>query len=181
MGLCHTRRVRNATLLPPTHAVRTSGITTTPPGPPAPRKGRLRIEIVAVAVAAGIVLTLSACGRPAEPYQPTLPSIDFTPKLVITVDDTGLRPSVGPRSDPDVQLDPLTLREGSVVEIVNGGSRDHRVKASGLVDTGVMRPGERVTLGLTKELTEDTAYELRDLADPTHTLGITVKPRLTPR
>ncbi len=127
------------------------------------------------------MLALSACGPPAEPYQPTLPSIDFTPKLVVTVDEAGLRPSLGPRADPEVQLDPLSLREGSVVEIVNGGSLEHRVKASGLVDTGVMQPGERMTLGLTKELTEDTTYELRELTDPTHTLAITVKPRLTPR
>ena len=69
-------------------------------------------------------LVLSGCGADGSaerPFEPTLPSVDFRPKLVLVVRDDALGAEPGERADPAVRTDPPTVPSGSVVEVRNDG------------------------------------------------------------
>lgn len=121
----------------------------------------------------------SACGPTPPDAVPTVPSVDFTPKVVIEVGDTGIRATRGPKDDPAVQIDPLSVPQGTLAEVVNTGSTDRRLRSGDLVDTGTMRPGERIPIVLTKTTTEDTTHELVDATEPEHRLPLVLRPRPT--
>jgi hypothetical protein len=120
---------------------------------------------VLVGIALLSVLTGCAGDREAEP---TIPSVDFTPRLVVVVSADGLSVERGERFH-DAQLDPPSVPSGSVVEVRNDDSGDHRITAGSAVDTGVMRSGDTTTVVLTNE----GETELRD-RETGATLTITV-------
>jgi hypothetical protein len=120
--------------------------------------GRLAALAVTVALAA-------ACGPDGSaerPFQPTLPAVDLRPKLVLEVADDGVRARLGDRPDPAVRTDPPTVPGGSVVEVRNTGTREHRLRGGTAFDTGTQRPGEATTVVLTNP---DPGPRTLDLVD----------------
>jgi hypothetical protein len=116
------------------------------------------------ALIVGLILAVVACG--GEPTSgPTLPTVDFTPKLVLTVAEGRVTATGGPRADDRVRTDPPTVPSGAVIEIVNRGQEDHRLQAAGLFDTGIMRPGERTTAVVTNTTDADKTVDLTDPSD----------------
>lgn len=120
---------------------------------------------------------------------------DFRPRLVITADDGGLLASVGERGEGDarVSADPARLPSGSVMEIRVEGADGQRVVGvltpagtepvdledrnattpQPLVDTGLLRPGDVVTVVLTQPGT----LELREVSAPEDLLPVEVTAR----
>jgi hypothetical protein len=93
---------------------------------------------------------LPACGAGADgsaehPYQPTLPAVDFRPKLVLAVGNGGTSATPGSRPDPAARTDPPTVPSGSVVELVNTAPGDQRIQGGTAFDTGILLPGDRTT------------------------------------
>jgi hypothetical protein len=143
-----------------------------------------------------VLLGVAGCGED-QTGQPGIPDVDFTPTLVVRVDDGGLVAEVGPRGEgrTDVAADPATLPAGSVVEIVVDAAGEHRVVGhltppgeeppdlgdrdvptpAPLVDTGLQRQGDTVTVVLSSPGT----LELTDEADPDAPLTIEVTGRPT--
>lgn len=121
----------------------------------------------------GVLSGVVACGGEPE-SGPTLPTVDFTPKLVLTVDEATITAAPGPRADDRVRTDPPTVPSGSVIEIVNGDDRDHRLQAPGLFDTGIMRPGETTTAVVTNTTDADTTVSVTDPSDADVTSPLTV-------
>jgi hypothetical protein len=117
-----------------------------------------------------LALVLTACSGDAG-TEPTLGSIDFTPGLVVSIDDQGFEVSRGSTEDSAISTDPPSAPSGTVIEISNDGDRDNRVSNDSTVDTGVLRPGESTVV----VLTTDGDLVLRDLAG--HEVTITVTPR----
>lgn len=123
-------------------------------------------------LAAGLVLALvlaAGCG-PREGAEPTVASVDFSPRAVIVADDDGLacRPADG-----------CTLPPGSVVEVRNDGSGPRRLQGDGgrAFDTGELRPGEALVVVLGRAGEGDgEEIEVADPADPAQVLPITVLP-----
>ncbi len=162
--------MRRPRLLPrATRAARAAGLG---------RAARLAVAVLAVAGATGA--TAGCGGPPAGGYEPTLPSVNFTPKLVVTVDDDAVRITAGPRADDRVSVDPPRAAQGTVIELVNAGRRPHRLRATNLFDSGVLQPGDKVTVALTKETAADTAYDITDLEAPDRRVSLTLTPRPTP-
>jgi hypothetical protein len=121
------------------------------------------------------VLPVVSCGGDHD-AEPTIPSVDFTPRLVVVVTGAdGLAVEPGGRPE-GTQLSPASVPSGSVIEVRNEDSRDHRITAGTTIDTGVMRPGDNTTVVMTTE--GDT--ELRD-RETGATLVITVTPRADER
>lgn len=118
--------------------------------------------VLAVAPAAG-------CG-PREGAEPTVPSVDFTPRAVVVADDDGI--ACRPAED-------CTLPPGSVVEVRNDGSGPRRLQGDGgrAFDTGELRPGEALVVVLGRAGEGDgEEIEVADPADPDQVLVITVLP-----
>lgn len=107
-----------------------------------------------------------------HPAEPTIGSVNFTPRLIVTVDDGGFDVARGDAANPAVTDDPPAAPEGTVIEIRNDGTRDHRVTAGTAIDTGIMQPGDSTTVVLTAE----GDLELHD-AESGATLTISVTPR----
>ena len=146
--------------------------------PAAPSRHRA-IRVVIVVLAAVTVATMAgSCG--GEPASgPTLPSVDFSPKLVIELDDQ-IRFVPGPREDAAVTTDPASVPGGTVVEVVNEGDRPQRLqggRGGTTFDTGTLRPGERTTVVLTNDTGSDTVVALSTTEPPDLTASITVRPR----
>jgi hypothetical protein len=120
-----------------------------------------------------VVLVVFAAGcREDRAREPTVPDIDFTPVLVVVVDDETIHIDEGPRQAADVSVDPPEAPPGSVVEVRNDGDADHRVVGNdGIVlDTGLLLPGESVTVVL-----EDVdELELREFSRPDDVVVLTV-------
>ena len=133
------------------------------------------MAVAVVALAAGLVAT--GCVGTA-PREPTLPSTNFSPKLVIEVRDKSVRFVRGPREDPNVALDPPVVPGGTVVDVVNLDTRDHRLQAGTTFDTGTMRRDERTTIVMVNDTSEDKTIDITDADEPTTRATITVKPRL---
>jgi hypothetical protein len=136
---------------------------------------------------AGIVLAVTAmlaagCSNNAA-QEPTVPTVNFTPKLVLEVNDDGFAWKRGPLDDqavtvPDRTSAP-TARIGTVVELANTGRRDHWIDAMKTMNTGVMKPGEKATVVLSEELTEPKTAQIVDRLAPDHKTSINLVPRPT--
>lgn len=131
---------------------------------------------ITVILAFLIGLLATACVGSA-PREPTLPSINFAPKLVIELRDNKLNFTRGPREDPEVNTDPPSAPGGSVMEVANLDGRDHRLQAGSTFDTGTIRPGERTMIVLVNDTTDDKVVEIADAADPANKATLTIKPR----
>jgi hypothetical protein len=130
----------------------------------------LRLGVLGLGVVGlGAVIASCAGDRQAEP---TIESIDFTPRLLVSVDDTGFTVAKGDTDNPLITADPASAPVGTLIEIRNAGSVDHRVTNEAATDTGVMQPGDNTTVVLATE----GDLELRDDASGA-TLKITVTPR----
>lgn len=112
------------------------------------------------------LVCLAACGT-ERISQPEAPRIDLTPSATLLVDEAGLR------FDPEPVPAPLTVPAGTLIEVRNAGSADHRVQGStGSVafDTGIMHPGDSTKVLLFKP----GDMSVRDLNAPDHAITITV-------
>jgi hypothetical protein len=138
--------------------------------------------IVGLIVAAAVTIAAGcgADGSAEHPYEPTLPVVDFRPKLVLEVGDDGLRATAGERADPAVRTDPPSVPGGSVVEVRNTGSRDHRLRGGTTLDTGIMRPGEHTTAVVTNPGPDPLELALVDIEGDTSRGPLTVGPTPAP-
>jgi len=154
---------------------------------------RWRALVVAVALLAGTVLA-SAC-QPQADAQPPVASVNFEPRLVVTVGDAGMSAEPGGRDGAQVVHGDGTvdwnLPAGSVVELHNGASSPKRVlitrqavagaplaEAPVWIDTGDLLPGESTVLGLSATgdyALETTTTGLADQPD----LVLRIEPRTT--
>lgn len=131
---------------------------------------RSRWFVLVVVVALAPVVAACAGDQGTEPM---LTSTDFTPRLVISVDDQGFSVRRGDTENPAISADPPTAPAGTVIEISNEGERENRVSNDGTVDTGVLQPGDSTVV----VLTTDGDLELHDQAG--HEVTVTVTPRAT--
>lgn len=120
------------------------------------------------------MLVAASCAGDHE-AEPTIPSVNFTPRLVVLVDADGFTVEAGERSD-GTEMDPPSVPAGSVIELRNADNTDHRITAGTTIDTGVMRPGDSTTVVMTTE----GETELRDRVGGAM-LAITVTPRADER
>jgi hypothetical protein len=156
-------------------------------------RSRSARSLGAFAVAAAMAITgLSGCGGDDRP-QPTLSSVNFTPKLIVTMSDRHLVLSKGPRDDatisfggPDATMpDPkfpggpteATVPAGTVIEVVNDGPGTHRLQGDTVFDTGVLRKGERTTVVLTNDGSTDKRIAVTDPTDAAVAGAIIVRPK----
>lgn len=146
--------------------------------PAAPRRHRRLPAVAALATALVVALVVGSCG--GEPATgPSLPPVDFSPKLVIELDDQ-IRFVPGPREDATVSTDPASVPGGTVVEIVNEGDDAQRLqggRGGTTFDTGSLLPGERTTVVLTNDTGSDVVVALATTEPPALTAEITVRPR----
>jgi hypothetical protein len=137
-----------------------------------------------VGLLAAVAVTLTACGADGSadrPFSPTLPNPDLRPKLVLEVTDDAVRARAGERADPAVRTDPPTVPTGSVVEVRNAGTRDHRLRGGTAFDTRVQLPGDTTTVVLTNPDADARVLDLVDV-DAGSTRGrLTVEPDRTVR
>lgn len=108
------------------------------------------------------------CGSRSD-AEPSVASVDFEPRLVVVADGEDLRAEEGPRvgathgddgwtvPDPSVVL--LTVEGDDPVRIVGSRTPTGADEATPLVDTGMLLPGDEVTVAVTEpgrvELTLD--------------------------
>lgn len=148
---------------------------------------RRRRRLVAAAVAAVLgALVLAGCGHDAA-QAPSLPTVDWRPRLVVTAAAGGLQAEVAPRGkgDPAVGADPAKVPSGSVIEVrTDDTSTTHRVvgtflpagqqgDAAPYLDTGDLSPGHPVTVVVPTA----GVLTLTDRAVPGHSLTVTVADR----
>jgi hypothetical protein len=147
--------------------------------------GRRRVTValgptmVRLMVVAGALVPVMGCGpdgSASRPFEPTLPTVDFRPKLVLVVDDAGVRAEAGERTDPAVHTDPPVVPSGSVIEVRNGGTRDHRLRGDTAFDTGIMRMGEQTTVVLTNPDPDPLVLHLVEVIDDRPVGTLTVEP-----
>jgi len=140
------------------------------------------------ALAAGVALVagaslVAACQPVADP-QPPVASVDFEPRLIVTLGPDGVTADAGGREG--ARLDgpnERTVPRGSVVELRNGSGAGRRVTitrslvestdpddATVWLDTGTMEPDERTVLGFTAVGT----YRITATADDAATSELTV-------
>lgn len=108
--------------------------------------------------------------------EPRVAQVDFTPKKTISVDDEGL--AVGSSADAAT----ISLPKGTVIEIRNTGSINHRVQGwistpggrdALLYDTGIMFPGDSTIVMLS---TVDTVtFTDVDARERTLSIDVTAK------
>lgn len=141
----------------------------------APRARALLVGLTGLATLAGA----AGCASD-QATEPTVASVDFTPRLVLEVRDDGLRWVPGPRADDSVSVDPPRARQGAVVEVVNRTTADHRVTGDGgqAFDTGSLDPGESTTIVLSKPLTADRSIRVTASGTPGEST-LVVTPRAT--
>lgn len=124
-----------------------------------------------VVLVVGLSTVVAACAGD-HPAEPTISTVPFTPRLVVTVDDSGFAVARGQTDDPSISADPPTAPTGTVIEVRNGGSGDHRVTNGGAIDTGVLQPGDTTTV----VLRDVGDLELRDdTTDATVTIAVTAR------
>ncbi len=145
---------------------------------------RSLVVLVRIAAAVGAIAGLAACGgTPNRWDEPAVASVPFTPKLVLGLTDDGARWRLGAAADDTVQADPPRARQGSVLEIANDSGGDRRVVGDDgkAFDTGTLRPGERVTVALTKPVTDQQTIVVRvDGGGRGDTTSLVEVPRPTP-
>ena len=142
------------------------------------RTSGLRAGLTLVALVG--VATLAGCPSP-DGRQPTVSSVNFTPKLVLEVNDEGFDWRRGPREDPGVTIPEgeraPTVDRGTVINIVNTGQREHWVEAGKSFDSGRMKPGERMVVALTEEITDPKTIDIVDRDTPEHKTQLNLVPQ----
>jgi hypothetical protein len=118
-----------------------------------------------------LVLLLAGCSGDRKP-EPTIATVDFTPRVAVSVDERGFRVESVDSSTASIDPEQPVVSAGTVVEIRNVGTDARRVVAGTKIDTGVMEPGDTTTV----VLSEAADLELRDV-DSGLTLAVTVEPR----
>lgn len=132
----------------------------TPPMITGGRRQRRRGLAGGLAVLAGASM-ITAC-EPLDDPQPTVASVNFEPRLVVTVGPEGVVAEAGERDGARLDgTDGATVPKGSVVEVRNAGDDGRQVvitlalldstdpaDAEVWLDTGTMEPGETTVLGL---------------------------------
>ena len=131
------------------------------------------------------VVGLSGCGHDTA-QAPTVPTVDWRPRLVVTAAAGGLRAEVAPRGegDPAVGADPAKVPTGSVLEVRAGDASTHRVVGTFLpagqegegdpyLDTGDLTAGHPVTV----VVPSPGALTLTDRDVPGSSLTVTVADR----
>jgi hypothetical protein len=148
--------------------------------------------MTALASCLGVVV-LFGCGED-QTGQPGIPDVDFTPLLVVAVDDEGLGASIGPQGEGDEAVgdDPARMPVPGVLELRFSGEGEHRVVGyltppgeqppdlsdrdvatpAPLVDSGIQFDGDAVTV----VLEDPGTLELSLLADPDQRLAIILEP-----
>jgi hypothetical protein len=135
----------------------------------------VRLMVAGMALAP-VLLGCGPDGSAERPYEPQLPTPDLRPKLVLVVDDAGVRAEPGERADPAVRTEPPTVPSGSVVTVRNGGTRDHRLRGDTSFDTGIMRAGEDTIVVLTNGGTGAQDLALVEVIDDRTVGRLTVEP-----
>jgi hypothetical protein len=138
-------------------------------------RGAIVLVLSAVALAVG-----SACAG-STPAEPTLPSVNFSPKVLIEIRPDGLHYAKGPREDRELLLDPPTFGSGTVSEITNATTTDQRLQGDNgkVFDTGILRPGDKTTVVFTNSTAEQVTVAVTDTRDPTIKGTIVVRPKPT--
>jgi hypothetical protein len=95
---------------------------------------------------------------------------------VLVVDDAGVRAEAGERADPAVHTDPPVVPSGSVIEVRNAGTGDHRLRGDTAFDTGIMRAGEQTTVVLTNPDPDPLVLHLVEVIDDRPVGTLTVEP-----
>src|SRR5262245_9362330 len=135
-------------------------------------RGSLRTAGV---VLCALLVTAGAAGCAGDhAAEPTVASVDFTPRLVLEVDEQGLSWQRGPKAG-DVDLQRPDVPNGAVIEVINTGEEPHRVEGDTWFDTGMLQPGERTVVVLSKQTTEPKTLELRARDDRDHRATIVVQ------
>lgn len=136
----------------------------------------------------------AGCGSDPD-AQPTVASVDFDPRLVVTVDDGGISAEPGDRSGAEAGGAggaEWTVPTGSVVDLTVTGDEPHRVVITvsptdraddpdaerPWVDAGTLLPGETTVLGLSAAGVYRVSASSPASADPSATLVLEVRPRL---
>jgi hypothetical protein len=158
---------------------------------PTRRLHRPALLLLTLVMTTSVLLT--GCGED-QTGQPGVTQTDFSPRLVVTVDDRGLTATVGPRGEGDerVSADPARLPAGSVMEIRFAGTGEARVvgtltapgatpadpedrdvaTSAPLVDTGIQFPGDDVTV----VLADPGTLVLSPRDEPSRTLTVEISP-----
>lgn len=126
------------------------------------------------------LVALVGCGT-ARTSEPGVADVDFTPKAIVSVDEAEV--TIGPRPDDDASSFP----KGTVIEIHNTGSANHRVQGTRqapgngdettgtrediIYDTGIMFPGNSTTVVLS--ITGEITFRDFDTVDHAVTVDIT--------
>jgi hypothetical protein len=129
------------------------------------------VPLVSCLIVLGLVPLIASCAGDHQ-AEPTIGSVNFTPRLVVSVDEVGFAVAKGETDNPAITADPASAPEGTVIEIRNTGSAERRVTNEAAIDTGVMQPGDSTTVVLTTQ----GELELHDAASEA-TLMINVTPR----
>jgi len=129
---------------------------------------------------AGASVAASACGGSAS-TEPTLTSVNFSPKVLIEIRPGGLHFAKGPREDRDLLLEPPTFGSGTVSEITNATTTVQRLQGDGgkVFDTGLLQPGDRTTVVFTNTTAAPITIAMTDPRDPNITGSIVVRPQAT--
>jgi len=140
-----------------------------------------------ILVALGAAGSVSCTSSTDANRSPTVPSVDFTPSVVLEVDDNGFRWRPGDRAGSATTLDPaaVTVPFGTVIEVVNRGTRQHWVDGGTGFNTGRMQPGDTTTVvfsadTLTTVGASAQTYQIVDRDEPSHTTTIVVTPKAQP-
>jgi len=115
------------------------------------------------------------------PREPTVASVNFTPKVILEVNDDGFVWRSGPNTNPGVTVpadnNPPTVEQGTVMDIRNTGRGDHWVQAGKSFDTGTIKPGQSTLVVLSESVTEPKVIEVTDKSAPGHITSLTLLPR----
>jgi hypothetical protein len=138
---------------------------------------RLLAALIVGMAATGLAAACGPDGSAERPYEPTLPSPDFRPRLVLAIaDDSPVRASPGERTDAAVSTDPPVVPSGSVISVRNAGGRDHRLKGGESFDTGILRPGEDTIVVLTNPGSDPQQLDLFEVTENRSVGRLTVEP-----
>lgn len=131
---------------------------------PAPdRLGSARWRAALAVVATGLLTgSLVGCGAPDdEATEPTIPAVPFAAALVLEVDGGRVSATDGPSEHEPVSVEPPVVRGGSVLEVRNTGDDDVRLQAGTAFDTGILAPGEAMTVVVVNDGGDDLEHRLR--------------------
>lgn len=131
-----------------------------------------------IGLLAPMLVSLAATGcSMTAPHEPDVPAPDFRPKLVLSVDDQGINVAKGPRDDAAVTTNPPSVGGGTVVEVANTGSSEHRLRSGTALDSGRLMPGEHTIMVLTNDTTSDISLPITDANHQGVLVTLTVRPR----